>query len=1190
MFFRSTLSYALPLVLALCVPSLGHAQDLVINEVMSSNSTLRDEDGATPDWFEFYNAGATTLNLEGYGVSDGTNPLEWVFPAVSIEPGAHLLVFASGKDRTDGAAHWETVIDAGDTWQYLIPNSEPASAWRLPSFNAAGWSAGATGIGYGDDDDVTIVPTGTVSVYARKTFDIGDPDQVSRIFFDIDFDDAFVAFLNGVEIARENIADLGRPPLFNEVADGFTEPQLIFGGEAFHYDVSGEQGVLRAGENVLAIQLHNTGSGSSDLSLIPYLTLAFESAPAGARGVAEVPRRHIPALHTSFRLGAGETLTLTSDQMELLDAVLVPDVPANVSTGRFPDGADDWRFHVEGTPGTSNADPGFTDVSGPVQFSHSAGYYDASFSLVLSADDPATPIYYTLDGSEPTTGSSRYTSAIAISSTSVVRAKALLPGAIPGPTATHTYLIDETITLPVVSISTAPENFFDTDVGIYVLGDSYESNFPHFGANFWEDWERPIHLELIEPDGTVGLSQPCGTKIFGGWSRGNPQRSLGFFARSRYGPGKFRYRIFPDKQIDSFESFIIRNSGNDWQRAHFRDAMMTSLLEHVDVDRQSYRPAVVFINAEYWGIMNLREKVNEHYIEANHRDVSSNQIDLLERNTVAIHGDTDHYRALTTLVDTSDLSRPEVYDQVRTMVNIENFIDYHAAQIYFDNTDWPGNNIKFWRPRTPDGRWRWVLFDTDFGFGIWNAANYNNNTLAFALEPNGPGWPNPPWSTLLLRRLVANQDFVHDFANRFATHLNTIFHSSAVLRRINEMEDVLEPEILRQRQRWGGSVTDWRSQVSVMRNFATRRISPMRSHLASRFALGANAALRVDVAPANSGEVEVHGLPLIRYPFLGNYFRELPVDLRAKPLPGYRFLGWTGDRPSANAEQTVSLGAGTVDVTAHFDIDCEALSDVVINEINYHAAPATDPGDWAELYNPHPFTVDLSGWSLRDEQPDHVFTLPPGTVLESDQYLVVCSNAITFAARFPTATGFIGDLGFQLANGGELLELVDDRGVVVDSVLYEDEDPWPAAADGQGATLALTNPVLGNTHPGFWTASPDGGTPGERNSDIFVEVDADCGIRETRFLRGDCNADAVLDISDAVCVLFWLFLGADEPQCLAPVNANGDLAIDVSDGIVILEYLFVGGAPLPEPFATCGVPTLPIDETLGCANRPRACP
>ncbi len=1162
---------------AVFTPRVG--AQVVINEVVGSNGdSLRDADGDAPDWLELFNAGASGLNLENYGLSDGPVLHKWVFPRVIIPAGGHLVIFASGKDRRDTAAHWETVIDHGDVWSYIVPTSEPASSWRLPGFNDASWSRGRTGIGYGDGDDRTNVPSGTISVYARKTFQLDDPGAVTHAFLDIDFDDGFVAFLNGREIARENLVDRGRPPAFNETADGFTEPRMTSGRSPLNYPLVDPASLLRRGENVLAIQVHNSSSGSSDLSLIPFFTLGLEDAPAGARGVAGVLRPNLPAMHTNFKIDAdGEVLVLSTPDEMVVDSVRTGYLPTDISLGRFPDGASALSYHPDPTPGAPNASAGFASIGARTEFSAVGGFHDAPFDLTLSKEDPVGSIHYTLDGSVPTEASPVYRSSIRIASTTVVRARVLGAGAIPGPAATHTYFVRQTFRLPVVSISTDPANFFDNDTGIYVLGDQYNRDFPHFGANFWEDWERPVHLELYETDGRLGFSADLGAKIFGGWSRGHPQRSMSFFARKQYGTGRVRYRIFPQKKIDSFEAFVLRNSGNDWNRTHFRDAMMTSLLDDLEVDRQAYRPAVVFINGDYWGILNLREKVNEHFIDSNHKGVDSDNIDLLERNATTLHGDADHYQSLIGLLNSRDVRDPAVYTQVASMMDIPNFIDYQASQIYFDNTDWPGNNIKFWRPRTADGRWRWIMFDTDFGFGIWNVNNHANNTLAFALEPNGPNWPNPPWSTLMLRRLVTSEEFVAEFVNRFATHLNTIFTTSKVVARINEMEAALAPEMGRHHARWGGNISNWRSQVNNMRVFASRRAAAVRSHLASRFRLGALASLRLDVSPPRTGFIEIHDLPIWDFPWAGAYFRGLPIRIAARPVPGFRFVGWEGVTPDDVAEASVELTGANTRVSAFFEIDCSATGPVVINEINYNAPDGSDPGDWVELHNQSLEEVDISGWTLRDESDERGFTIPDGTRMAARSYLVLCSDLAAFTALFPGVRDAIGDLGFSLEGGGESVRLFDATGDLADSLVFDDESPWPEDADGRGATIALRNPVLDNTHPPHWAASPAGGTPGASN-DIFEEVEWSCVGGGVRFVRGDCNDDGTIDISDARCILSWLF-GGRPLTCLAAADPNGDAVIDISDAIGLLTFLFIDGPPPREPSPRCGPRAL---EDLEC--------
>ena len=784
-----------PPLWALCSVLLGlsaatslHAQSIVINEIMASNSAaIRDEDGDSPDWIELFNPTQGPIDLDGFGLSDDPDePFKWVFPELSLEPQAFLLVFASGKGRREWL-QWETVIDWGDQWRYRRGTSHPPSDWRDVEFDDSSWSRGPSGFGYADGDDATLVPP-SFSVVARKTFTIADRSTVSAALLHVDYDDAFVAYLNGVEIARANIGVVGDRPVFIETALTDREAQMYQGGEPVEFLLRDAGSLIRDGRNLLAIQVHNVGIGSSDMSLIPFLTIGFRSPPsASSRGLSRHLGSTVNHLHTNFRINAdGENLTLYHANGELLDVIDAGKLPPDVSLGRQPDGGAGWVLFGQSTPGAANTTDGFESVGGELSFSHLPGFHPGPFMLVLSAGEPHAAIYYTLDGSQPSQDSNLYQLPIPIRRTTAVRARALAPNAIPGKAISHTYLVNESITLPVVSLATDPANLWDPDSGIYVLGREYEPNQPHFGANFWEDWERPVHVEFFEPAGELGFALDAGMKIFGGWSRDHPQKSLSIFARSRYGAGEIDYQLFPDKPITGFESIVLRNSGNDWLSTLFRDGMMQGLLQDTDVDTQAYRPAVVFLNGVYWGILNIREKISEHFLAAN-RGVDPDNLDLLEFDGSVIHGDNAHYRAMMDYIARHNIHLPATLDSIRTMMDIDNFLDYQIAQIYFDNTDWPGNNIKYWRPRTPDGRWKWIVFDTDFGFGLWDPARYRFDTLEFAMEGNGPGWPNPPWSTYLLRKFLFNGSFRNEFINRFADHLNATFHPDRANRRIDEI-------------------------------------------------------------------------------------------------------------------------------------------------------------------------------------------------------------------------------------------------------------------------------------------------------------------------------------------------------------------------------------------------------------------
>lgn len=894
-------------------------QSLVINEVMASNgATIRDEDGDTPDWIELYNRGQQPIDLNGFGLSDDiTAPYKWTFPAVSLPPNHFLLVFASDKDRRSWL-NWETIIDKGDQWRYRLGTSEPPPNWRAREFDDSNWYLGSSGFGYGDNDDATTVPQ-VMSIYVRKSFFIADKNQIARAFLHVDFDDGFVAYLNGQEIARSNIGTYGDRPAYNQAAWTSREAQMYQGGAPEEYELLNPSAVFETGKNVLAIQVHNSGLESSDLSLIPFLTIC-SSAPItnNPRGISRFLNLVPNYLHTNFKIkSSGEIISLHDAHGQLLDQIQLGALPTDVSFGRQPDGGSNWFYFLEATPGTSNTTAGRRTLPGEPTFSHESGFYAGSLLIAISVSDPQNEIYYTLDGSVPSKRSQRYLTPISITKTSVIRACEFSSDGTPSAIVTHNYLINENIQLPVVCLTTDPFNLWDPDSGIYVLGKNYDPSPPHYGANFWQDWERPVHIEFFEPGGILGFSLNAGMKIFGGWTRDFPQKSLAIFARSRYGTSEIQYQLFSDKPIDRFESFVLRNSGNDWTSTMFRDGMMQNLLKGTDLDLVAYRPAVVFLNGQYWGILNIREKINEHYLAAN-RQVDPDNIDLLENDMQEIHGDATHYRLMLNFITTHDIRLSSVYDSVKKMIDVDNFMDYQIAQIYFDNRDWPGNNMKYWRPRTPQGRWKWIVFDTDFGFGLWNAAAYRDNTLEFATAPNGPDWPNPPWSTFLLRRLLENPQFKNDFINRFADHLNVTFEPKRVIQKIDSIKTLLQSEIPRHQLRWRDSARNWAQNVQNLKQFATYRPNFVKTHLISKFNLNGIARLSLQVIPPNSGIVRLNSLRLTNFPWQGDYFQKIPIQVTAIPNLGFRFVGWS-DTSFGNQEQIIVTPSQDLSLIAKFE-------------------------------------------------------------------------------------------------------------------------------------------------------------------------------------------------------------------------------------------------------------------------------
>ncbi|WP_020571886.1 CotH kinase family protein [Neolewinella persica] len=891
-------------LLLLCLftlPNIIFAQ-VRLNEAVSSNSIFLDEDDDSPDWFELYNPGTQTVDLSGYTLSDkADNPGKWTIPnGLTLAPDQYAFFWASDKDRSD-VASYRTLVNRGDDFRYLIPTGSVDDSWTSPFFDDAAWAEGPSGFGYDDGDDATIVPNGTSSVFLRRTFTVNTLENLKELFFDVDFDDGFVAYLNGTEIARFNMVD--SRPAWNAFANNNYEARIYGEGIPLRFVVADPASLLVAGENLLSIQVHNVNAFSSDMSMIPFLTARY--AGLNSDGVTPPTILSLPraTLHTNFKLSVdGETLFLHDTAGVFVDSLRVHDVPANVSIG-IPGMGGVPRLFRTTTPGERNPDTGFAGLApGSVIFSQGGGP-TGTFALSLAGADTPYQIRYTLDATEPAATSPLYTAPLAINTTTVVRAAIFRPDYLPSTTQSETYLIGTNHSLPVVTLVTEPDNFFHPVTGMYVLGEGYEGNLPFFGSNIWEEIENPINFTFHEPDGSARFQFDGGVKIFGGWSRANDQRSLSLFARSRYGVDEINYGLFPQRSYTEFQALVLRNAGNDNGSSMLRDVVLTSLMENSNVDIQAYRSVATYLNGEYWGLYNLREKVNEHYLASLHGH-DPDEINMLEFDADVIQGSNEGYRAMIDFMAANTLTNEANYRQVADQIDLDNFIQYFVAQIYYDNTDWPGNNIKYWQP--DGGKWRWILFDTDFGAGLWNGNAANANTLQFALEANGPNWPNPPWSTFLFRRMMENTGFRHRFINQLADEMNSRFLPTSVIEHINRQAAAIESEIPLHQQRWEAG-NNWRSAVESIRRFFRNRAPSMKNFVKQQYNLPAHHQLTVRITDTLAGYVEVNSLTINENVWSGDYFQNIPIRVKAVAKEDYTFQYWELDITSSAEELNMNM-------------------------------------------------------------------------------------------------------------------------------------------------------------------------------------------------------------------------------------------------------------------------------------------
>jgi hypothetical protein len=882
---------------------------LIINEAVSSNSTFEDEDGDSSDWFELFNNSQSDIELTGWTITDNIDePDKWIFPDTNIAAGEYLRIWASNKNKALGG-RYKTLINRGDSFRYYIPTSNPPNNWTSLSFDDNAWAEGNSGFGYSDGDDETIIQTGISSVYIRKTFTLNDVELISELLLDIDFDDGFVAYINGREIARYNI--LGESPSYDSGTITDREAEMYRGGKPIRFTIQDYESIINNGENVLSIQVHNHNTNSSDLSVIPFLSAFYTGTTIDGFSPPEILDFQNPNLHTNFKLSSkGETLIIYDNFGEQVSFLEVEDIAPDNSIGRSLTTGNNVYYQYP-TPGTENPNTIFTGiVRSEVEFSHDGGIFN-EHSIILGGAESDEVIHYTLDATIPNESSLIYNSPIIIGANTVIRAKIFKTNHIPSRTKSRTYITNSSHTLPIVTLVSDPVNFFDTQQGIYVYGPEGNYNpyeLPFWGTNFWNDWEREVHFSFYEPNGDLGVALNAGVKIFGAWSRGNDQRSMSIFARGRYGSKNIHYPIFPELEYDKFEAIILRNSGNDWMKTNIKDIVATSLMDGSGLETQAYRSAIVYLNGQYWGLYNIREKVNEHFLD-DKINVSKSQINILERNGEVVEGTKQTYDELIEFVTNNNLNNDSNYDYVSEKIDIDNFISYQVAQIYLDNTDWPGNNIKFWN--SPETKWRWILYDTDFAFGRpWEAPPfYDNDTLSHALEANGPDWPNPPWSTLLFRRLMENVEFKNKFINRFANEANTRFQAESVRLHIENIENTISSEIPRHFQHWSSwenrslywqnnfmlsTYNEWVNEVNQIKDFTNNRIPYLTNHFLNYFGISGTHNLTIQINNTEAGSVNINSMELNDPSWEGKYFNDIPVLLEAIAKDGYVFSHWNG--------------------------------------------------------------------------------------------------------------------------------------------------------------------------------------------------------------------------------------------------------------------------------------------------------
>lgn len=686
-------------------------------------------------------------------------------------------------------------------------------------------------------------------------------------------------------------------------------------------------------------------------------------------------------------------------------------------------------------------------------------------------------------------------------STSVnLRIRSFQTGYIPSETRTESYIYTSHMpTLPTASITVAYEDFFDYQTGIYVEGPNAEADDPHYGANYWEDWEKPVHLDFFNIDGELVVSQDLGCKIGGNWSRAQPQKTLKLYARDKYGKDEIEYPFFEDKPISSFHMILLRNSGNDFNNTQMRDGLISELAKEMNIDRQAYQPAVVYINGEYYGIQNVREKQNKHYIAENY-GYDKEDIDVIKNggwgDDELIDGQKEDFWEMRNYLENTDLSIDENYKKAQNYLDISNFIDYNVLEMYVVNEDWPGNNIAYWHNRKLQTPWRYLLFDADFGFGIWNLEEkVNKNMLTWCTSVDSENYATANWATIILRQLLQNKDFTRDFLNATADRLNTTLSPNNVDYMIDSIYNLISDEMYYHKERWGENWQDgWLSQ---MREFGQRRATIMRRQTEDYFNTNGSYTLSINISEEKAGTIHLNTIDVNKFPWSAKYFKNNTIFLTAIPNPGYEFVRWEGSIISSEKSIEITTDQAT-NITAVFNYVGNEPN-ITISEIYYHIFEDGET-KWIELYNEGSDDIDLSNWTITLDRYNQQFTIPQKTILSSKDYIVCANDTSLMRNNYPNIA-IIGNMGIDFPKDFATITIRDNNGCKVAETRYREDESHAQKADGYGFSCELID--------GDWFAPTKNGTPGKENTEkkVIPTWNNKCIISEINYASGK-NSDA----------------------------------------------------------------------------------
>ncbi len=805
--------------------TMVHDGALIINEVCAdAKSGLTDEDGEFSDWIELYNATGEVVYLDNYALSDRENkPLKWRFPdGAVVAPHSYYIVFCSGKDRRADAtviphanfrlsAEHDTIV-LSDARGRVVDRT---TVDNLPE--DASWARDPNGI----------FTVHLMTTPGRDNADIGGADMDLRRRNRLGVYLSEVMASNDTTATKESVGYCDWVELYNAGA----EPVNLSG-----YGLSDNIGRPRRWQFPAGTVI------TPGAYMLVYCDGLSEKSVVGE-------------LHTNFKIrrAGGETVCLCDPDGRVIDKLTMPAVPTNVSYGRTL-GTSGFFYYDAPTPFAANIG-GFKGYAAKPAFTEEPGLYYSTVYTGFTAPEGLS-IHYTTDGSVPTLDSPIYQGEIIeMNFTGILRARAFSsdPLVYASEILSGTFFVNAYHTLPVFSLITDPELLWNETDGMLAAGPNMVKEGPgilpfkntvyrEFGKAFY----RNVHVEYYGLDGTTILNQDAGYKLMGDFSLDMPQKSMKFRAKSLYGTKLFSAALFEDRPWTEYKSFVLRNSGNDSMWTRLQDGFQSRLIDAyqatvdypedtLPVIHQAWKPVVVYLNGIYWGHMNLRERV-DRFMVAQHEgyDLSAvPEMQILQASGTVKEGvraDRKAWQAFTAKLKKSNPAKnADDLQYLLDNVDVANHFEYMALEMYFGNSDI--GNTRFYRLRGEGNKWRWILYDVDYGM---YTSNWNSPWSYTKKE----GMGQKKIDNTVFMTLLSVPQYRDMFLRKLADVFN-FFTSERMLEILEPMVEQIKPEMTLHWARWGpendkmvvsdapttadGAYRYWETRVERLRNVCRKR-------------------------------------------------------------------------------------------------------------------------------------------------------------------------------------------------------------------------------------------------------------------------------------------------------------------------------------------------------------------------------